>query len=259
MPQRDCIIDSNRNNSLLHRLRSGISKRNFKAMTDLVKDLCKPESNILQEITKDYLKYELKMCKSKEYQAFKLSVYLWNQCCDSQTKKKIRSFHLLTSILSLRNRQKFTLRRIASQLNVSLNKTTSSWNQIRVTKCKCITELYDDICQEILTTDFLLRYFEQIKVEKTRQLDTLKIRYQNSVKLSSHLYCFTFTKFYLVFKRYGYPYSSIKYAQRQFRVVEKRHLQNFLLVYLFMPMFQCRFLVVFVDQSSVCPSLENRL
>lgn len=250
----DCVIDSSRNNSLLKTILARIPSRELKAVSVLFKEITNQKDLLLTEMIGRYSKLERKHNRSKDYKQLDSRTRIWTKCCDNQTRKKIRKYLQLERIIELRLNENYTLTRIAAKLNLSLNKVSDLWRQLRESKLNNVVQLHHEILNRISTNDFLQQYFDNLlngdehhKKTAVQLYDEAKIMYKGTWE-------FTFSYFFAAFKQYGFLHKSIRYEARAAKVVNGWHLQNFLNVYLHFLLVSRRFRILFIDESSICPS-----
>lgn len=251
---RECVIDSVRQSTHLKRLKQRIRRGDARLVGELYNATLRKENPLVKKIAREFGLQQRKCVRSAAYKRANLRSYLSLKCCDGQVRKKIRKYLRCERIIRLKTQHKKTLKGIAHTLKISISTTTELWRKIRVTKGQILVKLQNEISNRIALNDFLQQYLEGISDNSETLLKTSRQLYEDARAKCNGAYTFTCTYFFGAFKKFGFQHRSLRYEAKAAKVISGWHLQNFFSVYMFFVFMHRKFRVIFIDESSICPS-----
>lgn len=114
--------------------------------------------------------------------------------------------------------------------------------------------LNDSIINQIGVADFVSKFFSCVKDCTEFYLKNVKALYKDAAELWPYGTFISYNSFYNNFKQFGFRYQNKLYKPIAKRIAIQGHLNDFLDVYLYFVTSSDRFVVVYVDESSICPS-----
>lgn len=166
-------------------------------------------------------------------------------------RKKIRKLKQTLQLLDLRGRTGSTLKSIASHLNISIGSSKRIWHKAKLNQGKVLSRMYENIIQQVLS-ELAVEDFLTVNEDDQLFMDsTLKANYQR-FKDSNPNYSFvSLNKFYLLLRRHGYRYKSIRYSPKIARPIINLHRYLFLQFYTHLMLDRQNVRLLFFDESSV--------
>jgi len=146
------------------------------------------------------------------------------------------------------------LKDIAKELNVSLNNVKHLINQLVKTKCLIIANLNEEIINKILDSHLLDKFLERNSTNQTFLNSSLLKNFKTFKDNNTIMGDISFNQFYESFKQYGYKYRQIAYVRKIYRNISISHLKVFIDIYLYFILSPELFHLVFIDETSLCPS-----
>ena len=226
----------------------------MRAMITLFKDKTNQNDRLLQEILRRYTSIRARGRRSNRDKINDERLAIKQICLEPRILKKIRKFTEYRQIFKLRYENRRSLQRISQTLSLPLNKVTNGWRLLRKTKGNILTTIHDDITFTIHKKQKIREFLAKILTDDKINLLATRQIYREALSEANDNLWFSFNEFYLEFKRFGFRYNNIRYAPKLSREVRGQQLQNFLTVYLYFVIFEHRFEILFIDESSICPS-----
>lgn len=250
----ECVIYSYFKKELLEKLNRRIWSDDRKDMKRTLKQMVSHTDNNSISVVQTYERIKRKLIKRVESRRLNRYLNSITICRKSSIKTLINRFGILTEIPRLKLESSISLKEISKKLRIPVSRVYHLWRILKNFDKDSIIKMNNSLLVKIGIQDYLHKIFLQVKESSTLQLSTVKTLYEQSLENCSYDNFINYSAFYKSFKEFGFRYQNIQYKPRVKRMAVGVHLKNFLDFYLFILTRADRFLVVYIDESSVCPS-----
>ena len=254
----DCVIDSGRQCAKLKAICRRVSSRDWKTAEAVFEDRTGQTNHLREEALLRFQNTRRRLIFGREAEGRNRLHTLKTVGAKCGVGKKIKKYAFSLQVAKLRLSRRMPLQVIAAQLGRSLTEVAGCWARVRGTAGDSLVAMHKDI-QQTLATEVQLEAFFAARAHDLAFLNQpLRVSFARAKTAAAIDESTSFDHFYHSFRKFRFKYRDIKYAPKCFRPVQGHHLSQFHDLYLYFLIFENRFELIFVDESSVCPSNFKR-
>lgn len=254
IPCNMCWIDSGNDDIVLQKIIRLIDSSKIGEIFRTLKNTFAKDTNPSSRLVTNFLNIESETLDNQDKDQQKFQMFAQQRLNQIHISKLVIKVNNLITLYWLRHKHNLTLRECASRMNMTISRASYLWYSLTKSECKIKTAVIDKIKNDLVQGYELKTIFEANVSNNSFLSHTLTQNHRIIIANRSDSPEILFHKFFKEFTSFGFKLRQISYKRKKHRTISDSHMKSFVLNYLFFIFTPELFEIVFIDESSICPS-----